>query len=149
MVRQGRPLTRAARGTALLVTGMLAAGCTSLSLTPPPRPAPAPAPTPADPRTGEAPAPRSDASGASQSLLAQSRAQRAAGNYPQASASLERALRIDPNNPILWIELGELHLQAGNTAQAEMMARKALTLTGADRSAESQAERLLRAAASR
>ena len=149
MVRQGRPLTRTARGTALLVTGMLAAGCTTLSLTPPPRPAPAPAPAPADPRTGEVPAPRSDASGASQSLLAQSRAQRAAGNYPQASASLERALRIDPNNPILWVELGELHLQAGNTAQAEMMARKALTLTGADRSAETQAERLLRAAASR
>jgi Flp pilus assembly protein TadD len=82
-------------------------------------------------------------------LLAQSRARRAAGDYAEASAALERALRIDPNNPILWIELGEVHLQAGNTAQAEMMARKALTLTAGDRSAESQAERLLRAAASR
>jgi tetratricopeptide (TPR) repeat protein len=148
MVRQGRSLTRGTRGITLILAGWVAAGCTTLSLTPP-SPSPAPAPAPGEPRAGGAPAPRAgnDASAASQSLLAQSRAQRAAGDYPQASASLERALRIDPNNAILWIELGDLHLQAGNTAQAEMMARKALTLTGADRAAASQAERLLRAAA--
>jgi tetratricopeptide (TPR) repeat protein len=123
------------------------AGCTSLSLAPPP----SPAPVPTDPRSGDAPAPRSrsDTSAASQSLLAQSRAERAAGNYPQASASLERALRIDPNNPVLWLELGELHLQAGNSAQAEMMARKALSLAASDRSLEARADRLLRAAAGR
>ena len=154
MVRQGRrPLTGtprigARRTAALLLASLLAAGCTSLSLAPPQR---APAPTPSDPRTGEAPAPRtgSNASAASQSLLTQSRAQRASGDDVQAAASLERALRIDPNNAMLWLELGELHLEAGNTAQAESMARRALTLAGSDRSIESQAERLLRAAASR
>jgi hypothetical protein len=156
MVRQGRrprrPLTHAPRAALLAIAGLVASGCTTL-LGPEPGPYPAPsAPSPAPgERSGDTAPPRagSDASAASQSLLAQSRARRAAGDYPEASASLERALRIDPNNPILWIELGELHLQAGNTAQAEMMARKALTLTAGDRSAESQAERLLRAAASR
>lgn len=134
-----------ARAPALALCAL--AGCTSLSLAPPP----SPAPVPTDPRSGDAPAPRSrsDTSAASQSLLAQSRAERAAGNYPQASASLERALRIDPNNPVLWLELGELHLQAGNSAQAEMMARKALSLAASDRSLEARADRLLRAAAGR
>ncbi len=140
------------RLAALVLASLAAAGCTSLSLAPPPS-APAPAPAPAEPRRGEAPAPApragSNASAASRSLLAQSRSQRAAGDSAQAAASLERALRIDPNNPELWLELGDLHLDAGNTAQAEMMARRALTLAGGSRSIESQAERLLRAASSR
>jgi Flp pilus assembly protein TadD len=90
--------------------------------------------------------PQSDAGGASQSLLSQSRAQRAAGNYAGAAATVERALRIDPNNPALWIELGELELQTGNASQAEAMARKALTLTAGDRTLTARAERLLRSA---
>jgi Flp pilus assembly protein TadD len=79
-------------------------------------------------------------------LLQQSRAQRAAGNNTQAAASIERALRIDPNNAALWLELGEIHLAAGNRTQAASMARKALTLTSGDAGLESRAERLLRAA---
>jgi Flp pilus assembly protein TadD len=79
-------------------------------------------------------------------LLEQSRAQRAAGNNTQAAASIERALRIDPNNATLWVELGEIHLAAGNRSQAASMARKALTLTSGDAGLESRAERLLRAA---
>ncbi|HLF11588.1 MAG TPA: tetratricopeptide repeat protein, partial [Gammaproteobacteria bacterium] len=106
----------------------------------------------AEPRVGEPPAPaprpRSDTSSASRSLLTQSRAERAAGSYTQATASLERALRIDPNNAVLWIELGEIQLETGNTEQARMMARKALTLAGGERAVEAQAERLLRAARS-
>ena len=81
--------------------------------------------------------------------MEQSRAERDAGDYSQASALLERALRIDPNNPVLWVELGELHLTAGNDEQAATMARKALTLAGGERAVEARAERLLRAAASR
>jgi Flp pilus assembly protein TadD len=90
--------------------------------------------------------PRSDASGASGALLEQSRAQRAAGSVPAARASLERALRLDPNNPVLWLELGELELQTGNTAQATTLARKAMTLAGRDTRLTARAERLLRAA---
>nr|MBO2513705.1 hypothetical protein [Gammaproteobacteria bacterium] len=81
-------------------------------------------------------------------LLEQSRDQRAAGSYAAAAASIERALRIDPNNAELWLELGEIKLDDGDPQQAEQMARKALTLAGGDRFVASRAERLLTRAAS-
>lgn len=147
------------------------AACTSLAVAPsrpppssapappPPATAPLPAPTtapqpaPATPSSTPVPArdvaaarPRSDATAASVALLEQSRTQRAAGSVPAARATLERALRLDPNNPEVWIEIGELELQTGNVAQAAAMARKALTLTGRDVRLAARAERLLRAA---
>jgi Flp pilus assembly protein TadD len=79
-------------------------------------------------------------------LLQQSRTQRAAGSLPTAKASLERALRLDPNNPEIWLELGELELQTGNASQASTMARKAISLAGRNNSVAARAERLLRAA---
>ena len=114
---------------------------------PPPATQPLPRSEPAPPRS-DVPAsrPQSDASGASGVLLEQSRAQRAAGSVPAARASLERALRLDPNNPVLWLELGELELSTGNASQAATMARKALTLTGRDARLAARAQRLLRAA---
>ena len=81
--------------------------------------------------------------------MQQSRAARAAGNYGQATATTERALRIDPNNPALWLELGEIALATGDTKQAETLARKALSLAADDRAVTAQAERLLRAAGTR
>jgi hypothetical protein len=150
------------------------AACTSLGGPPsrpqPPVSRPVPAPPPAETRPAPAPLPpataplprsepipppradvpparpQSDATGASGVLLEQSRAQRAAGSVPAARASLERALRLDPNNPVLWLELGELELSVGNATQAATMARKALTLTGRDARLAARAERLLRAA---
>jgi hypothetical protein len=119
---------------------------------PAPQPSPPPATTQLPPRVEPAPRdvpaarPQSDASGASGVLLEQSRAQRAAGSLPAARASLERALRLDPNNPTLWIELGELELQTGNATQAATLARKAMTLAGRDGRVAARAERLLRAA---
>jgi tetratricopeptide (TPR) repeat protein len=98
------------------------------------------------PRDVPAPRPQSDASGASSALVEQSRAQRAAGSLPAARASLERALRLDPNNAVVWLELGELELQTGNAAQAATLARKAMTLAGRDARLSARAERLLRAA---
>jgi len=111
-------------------------------------PPPSSQPSPSQPPARDVPAarPQSDASGASSALLEQSRAQRAAGSLPAARASLERALRLDPNNAALWLELGELELQTGNSTQAATMARKALTLAGRDRQLTDRAERLLRAA---
>ena len=41
---------------------------------------------------------------ASRSLVAQAQAQRKKGDLPGATVSLERALRIEPNNALLWIE---------------------------------------------
>ncbi len=153
------------------------AACTSLQPTasrpsPPPvsvPPAPSPSPTPAPPPSSQplpppsarqsvppasqnstAPSrPQSDASGASSALLAQARDERAAGSLTQATASIERALRLDPNNAELWVERGELALQTGNTAQAGTMARKALSLAGTNSTVSARAQRLLQAASAR
>lgn len=155
----------------LLAFGLGVAGCTALSPYEPATRSPSPATTsppssrtapssttrPGDPGSarGEASLPvasaerRSDQpkvrqeNAASAVLLEQSRDERAAGSYAEAAVSIERALRIDPNNPALWIELAEIKGAEGNLDQAEMMARKALTLAGSDRSIEERAERLL------
>ena len=103
-----------------------------------------PAPPESPPPSVAAPArPPSETSGATQALLAQSRAARAAGNYDQANATIERALRIAPSDASLWVELGEIELATGETQQAATLARKALTLAADDRSVAAQAERLL------
>ena len=101
----------------------------------------------AAPPSAAAPArPPSETSGASSALLAQSRAARASRNYPQANAAIERALRIAPSDPSLWVELGEIELASGNPAQAATLARKALTLAANDSVAVADAQKLLRAA---
>jgi Tetratricopeptide repeat len=92
------------------------------------------------------PRPHNDASSASSALLAQSRAERASGSFAQATASIERALRLDPNNAELWVERGELALQTGNAAQAGAMARKALSLAGGNSLVAARAQRLLQTA---
>ena len=80
-----------------------------------------PAPPPA-PRTREY-----QLSAATRSLVTQAQSQAASGNFPVAAASIERALRIEPSNPLLWIELGKVRQAEGNFAQAEGMGRKALS----------------------
>lgn len=92
--------------------------------------------------------PPPQAAPASVALLEQSRSQRAAGSLAAAASSIERALRIDPNNAELWLELGEIKLEDGDPLQAEQMARKALTLAGGDRIVALRAERLLALASS-
>lgn len=112
------------------------------------------------PGTGGASGPASNAGrsgGAEQSgsteatreLLAESRAARADGNLVDAAVSVERALRIDPNDPELWVEFGQIQLASGDNAQAAALARKALTLAGDDRELTARAERLLRASGAR
>lgn len=58
----------------------------------------------------------------------------AAGQNSRAVASLERAIRIDPKNPVLWHKLGYLHLQENNWVQAIAMAKKSNVLAVHDRS---------------
>jgi uncharacterized protein HemY len=60
-----------------------------------------------------------------------------------ASSTLDRALRIEPNNPLLWIELGKVRLVAGEAKGAEGCARKALALASGARSVQAQAGRVL------
>src|SRR3712207_4428651 len=58
-------------------------------------------------------------SSATQSLVKQARTQTASGNYASAAGSIERALRIEPDNPLLWIELGKVRQAERNYVQAE------------------------------
>lgn len=47
-----------------------------------------------------------------------------ANDLVAAAATLERALRIEPNNAGLWSRLAEVRLRQGNKAQAEQLALK-------------------------
>lgn len=99
-------------------------------------------PAPAEPPS--TPTPRQFRLGAaSASLVSQAHAQSGGGDYPQAAATLERAQRIEPDNPLLWIELGRVRLSENNPAQADGMGRKALSLATGDPSAQALAWRLI------
>jgi len=76
---------------------------------------------------------------ASRALVGQAQGQRKRGDLPGASVSLERALRIEPNNPLLWIEMGRLRMDQRNYPQAEAMGRKALATSVGDDRTQSQA----------
>lgn len=107
---------------------------TSPNLPPPP---PAPVPPPAPP-------PRENhLSPATQSLVTQAHTLMSHGDLDGASSTLDRALRIEPNNPLLWIELGRLRLAENDAHQAEGCGRKALRLASGDRATQAQAGRLL------
>jgi tetratricopeptide (TPR) repeat protein len=128
---------------------MLLGGCPS----PAPRPPVSGSPFPGVPATSpapNAPAPRppppareNRLSPATQSLVTQARTLIAHGDLDGASATLDRALRIEPNNPLVWVELGRLWLAESDAHQAESCARKALAFASGDQSAKKQAGRLL------
>ncbi len=80
---------------------------------------------------------------AASALVAQAHTQAGGGEYAAAGATLERALRIEPDNPLLWVELGRVQLGEGNAAQADSMGRKALALAAGDSSAQASAWRLI------
>jgi hypothetical protein len=106
---------------------------------PPSIPPPPGAPAPRSP-----PPPRENRlSPATLSLVTQARALLAHGDFNGASSTLDRALRIEPNNPLLWIEQGRERLVESEPRQAEGCGRKALALASGDRAAQKQAGRLL------
>lgn len=102
-----------------------------------PVPLPAPEPEPLAPPSYHA---------AGEAMVEQARREVLLGNDALAGATLERALRVDGNNPWIWIELGYLRLAAGQGAAAESMARKALSLSSRDPAARAEAARLLQKA---
>lgn len=143
----------------LAAAGLLVAGCTVPSPYRAPGPPPATSPPESEtvqtqpgepPSTVEEPQPlpapvvREPTLGAaSRALVNQAQAQVNTRNYPVAVASIERALRIEPDNPLLWIELGKVRLAEGNYVQAENTGRKALTLAANAPRAQSSAWRLV------
>jgi tetratricopeptide (TPR) repeat protein len=102
------------------------------------------APVPAPGEKPYTPAPKQFRLGAaSQALVSQAHQQSAGGDYGAAAATLERALRIEPDNPLLWTELGRIRMGESNPAQAEAMGRKALALATGDPAAQSSAWHLI------
>jgi Tetratricopeptide repeat len=56
-----------------------------------------------------------------------------AGELDNAAAVVERALRLEPQNPLLWHRLAKLRLQQGQFAQAVSLAAKSNSLAGENR----------------
>jgi tetratricopeptide (TPR) repeat protein len=100
-----------------------------------------PAPTPLPRERHKVPA--ATLGPASRALVTQAEAQRKKGDLPGATVTLERALRIEPTNPLLWIEMGRLRMDQHDYAQAEGMGRKALAMSVGDDQTQSQAWRLI------
>ena len=141
-----------------LVAAALLSGCPAPARRPQPGPPPPSsprssaagrvAPSPGSPRRRRtaakaAAARRISLSPATRSLVTQARALLAHGDFDGASSTLDRALRIEPNNPLLWIELGRVRLAESDARQAEGCGRKALALASGDHGAQQQAGRLL------
>ncbi|MGH8209170.1 MAG: tetratricopeptide repeat protein [Steroidobacteraceae bacterium] len=141
-----------------LVAASLLSAC-SVFRPPPPSSAPPPSGTPTEPGTAQPqpgtppvpPVPEQPArppkqfklSPATTALVAQAHNQAHGANYATAAATIERALRIEPENPLLWIELGQIRLSEGNAAQADGLGHKGLALASGDPRAQSSAWRLI------
>lgn len=124
-----------------LLPALLLTGCAT---------APGPAPAPVEPAPAsvpaQAPAPQASApqeNVAIAGLMESARADAAAGRLPNAAASLERALRIEPRNPRLWQELARVRLQQGDYSQAEGLALRSNAWGGADNPLRAENWRLI------
>jgi tetratricopeptide (TPR) repeat protein len=152
-----------------VVLGGLLAGCALLG---PPQPdtgggtggypqpqqqrAPSSAAPAAQPAPFEAPAPPPPAQPAPQqrqftlgaaatALVGDAHAQEQSRNFGLAQETLERALSIEPHNPLVWLELGRENILAGNPGQAYGMGRKALYLASGDPRTQASAWQLIAA----
>ena len=74
---------------------------------------------------------------ASRALVGRRRPSARKATCPAPTASLDRALRIEPSNPLLWIEMGRLRMDQRNYPQAEAMGRKALSMAVGDNRTQS------------
>lgn len=75
-------------------------------------------------------APAAEPTGAVLALLEQAENQHQQGLNEQALSTLERAQRIAPRQPLVYLQLARLRLDMGDPLRAEQLARKGLTLSG-------------------
>jgi hypothetical protein len=141
----------------LLVTGLLFLQACSTPL--PPRPQPPAAPPPVVEQGSSAPLPQpvptvpvqpqprtrtvTSHPPAVVALLGQAETQANSGALDAAAVSLERALRIDPRNPVIWYHLATVRLEQGEPAQAEQLAVKSTSLAGGNRVQQARNWRLI------
>ena len=130
MAQEYRALTRLVAACAVV---LLLGGCPAPSMRPE-----APGNSVAGPQGGSsaspaspsvpppAPPPRENRlSPATSSLVSQARSLVSRGDLDGASSTLDRALRIEPNNPLLWIELGRLRLVVTREGETDVMTLRA------------------------
>ncbi len=113
----------AARRTVPLVLILLLASCAVVPSTPP--------------------RPEASSNPAVVALLDRVHSQAAAGELEQAGASLERALRIEPRNALLWQELARVRLDQGLYRQAESLAAKSNGFAAGDRTLRAENWRII------
>jgi len=82
-------------------------------------------------------------SAALDSLFSLAEQQESKGNLRGATGILERAIRISPRNPEIYLRLAELNYRQGKNAQAHSFAEKALSLNP-NKTLTDQAELLLK-----
>jgi tetratricopeptide (TPR) repeat protein len=118
----------------VVAAALLIAGCAAVA------PSSAPSPGPA---VGTPPPAARTENPAVAGLLDAARADVASGRLPNAAASLERALRIEPRNPRLWAELARVRFKQGDYAQAESTARRSNSWAGSDNALRAENWRLI------
>jgi len=135
----GPRATTLRRLLAAALTALWLAGCAGTAPSTAGGGAPASGGTPQTPATGAEPgpqetpppvAPRADTSGATLALLQQSERAQASGSVAEAIAYTERAIRISPREPELWIRRASLELADNKPTSAIQYANKAVSLAG-------------------
>lgn len=137
---------RVSSGKNLLLGVLLLSGCSGFPVTtqeeegpgkgtatPEPVPEVAPLPEPSS-APGRAPA--------VVALLEMARDDRAQGRDEQAAVRIERALRIAPRDPELWLALAHIYYDGGDFKSAAQFADKARRLSGFDEGLKKQADAL-------
>jgi Tfp pilus assembly protein PilF len=117
------------RPLSILITALFMGGCAAVQTNAPPR-------QPSD-------------NTAVIALLGKAKNQSAAGRMDEASSDLERALRIEPRNPVLWHELARVRLEQGQYRQAENMAAKSNMLARTSQYLQTENWRIIGEARSR
>ena len=87
--------------------------------------------------------PAAPSGGAVVALLDRADAYHQSGDTGNEAATVERALRIDPNNSRLWSRLAAIRLDQGQPSQAEQLALKSNALSRGDRRLQAQNWRLV------
>lgn len=111
-----------------LVLSLGLSGCSSLVISP-------------QPTTMEAGQATSAATGLSavDKLIAKGDSQRRQGQYAQAAATLERALRLSPGSGAAYLALARVRLDQQQYREAQQLAHKSLSLAGESRYAQREA----------
>ena len=83
-------------------------------------------------------------SSAARQLIVKAERQLGAGEGYSALRSLERAQRISPRAPEIYLEMAQVRVHLGQADQARQLAKKALSLVGDDDDLKHRAESFLR-----